>query len=85
MQVKDSNTPPQNEQEESVEPPPTAGQDPRQVEARKRNCDIARANMEVYKNSERIKKPDGTIVTLSDEMREAKIKEAQAMIDANCQ
>ncbi len=85
MQIKDSKKPQQKQEEESVEPPENAGQDPRKLEARKRNCDIARANMEVYKNSERIKKPDGTVVTLSDEMRQSKIKEAQAMIDENCQ
>ena len=84
MHIKDSKKMPEKQEEEDVEPPKTAGQDPQKVEARKRNCDIARANMEVYKNSERIKKPDGTIVTLSDEMRQSKIKEAQAMIDASC-
>lgn len=84
MLIKDSKKPQQQQDDETVEPPKSAGQDPREVEARKRNCDIARANMEVYKNSERIKKPDGSIVTLSDDMRQAKIKEAQSMIDANC-
>ncbi|MEJ2406492.1 MAG: hypothetical protein P8171_19790, partial [Candidatus Thiodiazotropha sp.] len=60
------------------------GQDPQVVEAKRRNCEAAKSNLEVYKNSKKVQQPDGTVITLSDEMREMKIKEAQKMVDANC-
>lgn len=90
MHVKDSpasaQQPPaaQEEDAEADGMPEGAGQDPAVVEAKQRNCEIARSNLEVYKSSEKIQQPDGSVITLSDEMREMKVKEAQAMVDANC-
>lgn len=54
------------------------------IETRKRNCEAAKQNLEVFKNSERVQQPDGTIITPSEEMRTLKIKEAQALINAYC-
>lgn len=56
-----------------------------QAELYKKNCDIATENMSIYKNSHRIRTPEGEVVRLSDEMRAAKIKEAQEAMDKYCQ
>ncbi len=89
MQVKDAN-PYQTEQdkvearksEEST--PATTDAAAKVVETRKQNCETARQNLQIFQNSDRIQQPDGTVITLSEEMRASKIKEAQAMINAYC-
>jgi hypothetical protein len=90
MQVKDSN-PYQTRQEKAAtaekkkeDQPETTDEAARVVEARKKNCEIARQNMATFQNSARVKQSDGTIITLSEEMRAAKIKETQALINAYC-
>ncbi|HEY9147650.1 MAG TPA: DUF4124 domain-containing protein [Gammaproteobacteria bacterium] len=93
MQIKDSapsgapsQTPAAEEEQaaDESEPPADAGQDPKVVEIRKRNCETARGNLEVYKTSARIRQADGSIMALSDEMRENLIQEAEKMIEENC-
>lgn len=74
----------EKETPDASEPPADAGQDPKVVEIRKRNCETARSNLEVYKTSARIRQADGTLMALSDEMREARIQEAEKMIEENC-
>lgn len=89
MHLKDT-TPPQNaapaaaEEPEDQGIPEDAGQDTAEAQARQRNCEIARYNLETYKTSDRLKQPDGTVIVISDEMRDAKMKEAQALIDIYC-
>lgn len=89
MQVKDTN-PYQAEQQkadtaEAKESEPTTTDAAAQVvETRKKNCEIARQNLQTYQNSARVKQADGKVITLSDEMRASKIKEAQAMVNAYC-
>lgn len=65
--------------------PPEAGQDPEIAEKRRQNCEIARKNMETYKQYRKIQQPDGSVVVMSDDMRNAKMEEAQKMIDEYCQ
>ncbi len=85
MQVKDSKPYQADSQEGTDENKPTTSEQGAQVvETRKMNCEIARKNMETYKTSERVQQPDGTIITLSDEMRASKIKEMQAQVNAYC-
>jgi len=86
MQVKDSNPYSQKETDNASneEKPATDDQTVQVVETRKRNCEIAQKNLETYKSSERVQQPDGSIITLSDEMRASKIKEMQAQINAYC-
>lgn len=89
MQVKDTN-PYQTEQEKAdarkadEAKPATTDAAAKVVETRAKNCEIARRNMQTFQNSDRVKQPDGTVITLSDEMRASKIKEAQAQINAYC-
>jgi hypothetical protein len=89
MQVKDT-SPYQTEQEKAEArkseegKPATTDAAAQVVETRKKNCEIARQNLQTFQNSDRIQQPDGTVITLSDEMRASKVKEAQAMISAYC-
>ncbi|MGM0594455.1 MAG: DUF4124 domain-containing protein [Pseudomonadota bacterium] len=85
MRVKDkpAQQPEQEEQEEDG-PPESAMRDAEAEEVRRRNCEIARQNLNVYQTSERIQQADGSILTLSDEMREAKIQEAEEKIEEFC-
>lgn len=85
MHIKD--TPPEAQTDNDAdeqEMAEGAGQDPAVVAARQRNCEIAKANLEIYKTSNRVQQPDGTIITLSEEMRAIRIRETQALVDANC-
>lgn len=91
MQVKDSNPyqPTQeneaagNEEKNNAEPR-TTDEAAKIVETRKQNCEIAKQNLTTYQNSDRVKQEDGTVIKLSEEMRAAKIKEAQALVNAYC-
>lgn len=86
IQVKNRN-PYQKEdtaEKDEAEKPSTTDEGAKLVDTRKKNCEIARQNMETFKNSERVQQPDGKIITLSDEMRASKIKESQALINAYC-
>lgn len=65
--------------------PVDAGQDPAIAEKRRKNCEIARQNMNTYKEYRKIRTPDGKMVIMSDEMRAAKIDEAQKMIEEYCE
>ncbi|MCW8828058.1 MAG: DUF4124 domain-containing protein [Gammaproteobacteria bacterium] len=73
---------PSDQVEEAI--PQGAGQNAERVRVRQQNCKVARENMEVYKTYRRVRQADGTTVVLSDEMRAAKIEEAQKMIDKYC-
>jgi len=89
MQVKDTPAPQPDEQNGQADNgeqgiPDSAGQDPAEVESRKRNCEIARSNLEIYRTSSRVKQSDGTVIVVSDEMRKAKMEEAQKLIDVFC-
>jgi hypothetical protein len=55
-----------------------------EAKQRQKNCEIARYNLETYKSSDRLKQPDGKVIVISDEMRDAKLKEAQSLIDIYC-
>ncbi len=87
VQVKDSN-PYQSEQPAADDTddskPGTTDAAAKVVETRKENCTIAKQNLETFRYSEQVKQPDGTVITLSDEMRSIKMKEAQALINAYC-
>lgn len=89
IQVKDTN-PYQTEQDKAAarksdeNKPTTTDAAAQVVETRKKNCEIARQNLQTFQNSDRVQQPDGTVITLSEEMRASKIKEAQAMINAYC-
>jgi hypothetical protein len=48
------------------------------------NCEAARRNLTIYQTSAQILQADGTELTLSDEMREAKLKETQQQIEFYC-
>ncbi len=91
MQVKDSNPYQSTQENEAAENeekndagPKTTDEAAKIVETRKQNCEIARQNLETFKNSEQVKQPDGTVITLSEEMRASKMKQAQALINAYC-
>lgn len=64
--------------------PEGAGQDPELVEQRKRNCETARNNLRIFKEAPRLMQPDGSSIVISDEMREAKIREAEEQIERFC-
>lgn len=53
-------------------------------EARLKNCEIARQNLSTYQTSQQIQQADGTVITLDDATRAAKIAEAQAYIAEFC-
>lgn len=87
MQLKDSDpyqSKPDKTADEDKNAPSVTNEAAQVVERRKKNCEIAKQNMETFRNSEKIQQPDGNVVTLSPEMRDAKMKEAQAMINAYC-
>jgi len=54
------------------------------LRVKQQNCEVARGNLQTYQDYNSVRQPDGTVVEMSDEMREAKIKEAQEMIDKFC-
>jgi len=64
--------------------PEEAKRDAEELNVKRQNCEIAKGNMQTYKDSQKIRQADGKVVELSDEMREAKTKEAQKMIDKYC-
>jgi hypothetical protein len=84
MQVKDKAPYTQQDQEGDSATPTTTAEGAKVVDARKRNCEVARMNLESYRSSDQIQQPDGTVITLSEEMRASKIKETQAQINAYC-
>lgn len=84
MQLKDRTPYGQQEEPEDASPPEITKETAKVVKVRERNCEIAKKNLETYRSSERIQQPDGTIITLSEEMRAAKMKEMQAQINAYC-
>ena len=89
LQMKDNN-PYQSEtekkaaEEKKETKPATSDAGAKIVETRNKNCEIARKNLDTFKNSDRVIQPDGKMLILSDEMRATKIKESQALIDAYC-
>lgn len=58
---------------------------PEQQEAYKRDCETAKANLELYRTSQRIKQAeDGKVVTMNEELRAKKMQEAEALIQKFC-
>lgn len=53
--------------------------------AKKKNCDTARRNAEIYRAFRRVQEPDGQVVLLDGETRAAKIREAEEEIKLYCQ
>ncbi len=51
----------------------------------KKNCETARKNLEIYTTFRRVMNDKGEIVTLGDDERAAKLKEANDMIKKFCQ
>ncbi len=51
----------------------------------RKNCEAAQTNLATYQSFNKIIEPDGTELVLSNEMREAKIREAQEQIRLYCQ
>lgn len=49
------------------------------------NCEAARKNLAIYQSATTILQADGTELTLSDEMREAKIQETRKQIEFYCE
>lgn len=56
----------------------------RNEETYKQNCQIARDNLQVYQSARRIREPDGTIVRITEEIRQQKIQEAEQAIEKYC-
>jgi len=50
----------------------------------KHNCETARKNLEIYTAFRRVKGDKGEIITLGDDERAAKIKQANEMIEKYC-
>ena len=84
MHIKDSKPAQQEQAPGRDEAARSEDEDNPEAKARKTNCEIARANLATYQNSDRVKLPDGTVVEVTDELRASKVKEAQAMIENNC-
>ncbi len=58
---------------------------PEQVVAYQRNCEAAKANLELYKTSDRIKQAeDGKIVAMDEEQRGKKMQQAEEQIKKYC-
>jgi hypothetical protein len=55
------------------------------MKIKQQNCEAAQKNLRIYQSSAKVLQPDGTEITLSDEMREAKIKETQQQIKFYCE
>lgn len=53
-------------------------------EIRQKNCENARANLEIYQRHERIRQADGQVIELNEESRAARIAEAEGMISEFC-
>ncbi|HEY0720612.1 MAG TPA: DUF4124 domain-containing protein [Gammaproteobacteria bacterium] len=71
----DRNTPEEKEAELS----------PEQVVAYQRNCEAAKANLELYKTSDRIKQADdGKVVAMDEELRGKKMQQAEEQIKKYC-
>lgn len=81
---KDAPAPEATQQKEEDAIPEEAKSNADELKVKRQNCEIAKGNMQTYKDSQKIRQADGKIIELSDEMREAKIKEAQKMIDNYC-
>lgn len=84
LQVKDKPATQPEKPTEKDELPEVSEKEARRAEIWRKNCEIARSNLESYKTSKRVMQEDGTIITLSDEMRKSKIQEAQKNIDKYC-
>jgi type IV secretory pathway VirB10-like protein len=54
------------------------------AKAIRKNCDIAKRNLEIYKTFGRVRDASGNIIALDDKTRAAKIKEAQEGIKQYC-
>jgi hypothetical protein len=50
----------------------------------RKNCEIARRNLDIYKNHNRIRNNQGEVTVLDDTTRAAKIKEAEQAIKDFC-
>ena len=76
----------QNAQQQTDETaiPEEAKRNAEALKVKSQNCEIAKGNMQTYKDYTHIRQPDGSVLELSDEMREAKIQETQVMIDKYC-
>ena len=77
----------QKARDELTPPPPPTGDekmDKLQAEVYKKNCAIAKQNLDVFTTHRRVKNDKGEIVILGDDERKAKIKETQDQIDKYC-
>jgi hypothetical protein len=54
------------------------------IRIKQENCEASRRNLTIYQTSAQIRQADGTELTLSDEMREAKIRETRQQIEFYC-
>lgn len=84
MKIKDSKPAQAKQTQKKDQPEKFQDENNPAEQARKKNCEIAKLNLATYQNSKRVKRPDGTVVELDDNLRQSKIKEAQAMIEQNC-
>ena len=75
---------PAKEEKQTDKIPEEAKRDAEMLRVKQQNCEVARGNLQTYQDYNSVRQPDGTVVEMSDEMREAKIKEAQEMIDKFC-
>ena len=53
-------------------------------ELRRHNCEVAQENLRIYQTSLRIRQADGQIIDLDTVTRQARIAEAEAMIEEFC-
>ena len=90
MHIKDDAPPPAaagNEDKAATDDqgvPASAGVDDREQEIRRKNCEAARSNLVIYQTSNQYTQPDGKVVTMSAEMQQTKIDQAQKQVDAFC-
>lgn len=71
--------------EKTADQPPPAPTEDENTRIKKQNCEAARRNRDIYKRSEKIRQPDGTELTLSDEMRAEKLRQVEEDIKKYCE
>lgn len=76
---------PKEQADEEKLPEGLSSADTANLRIRQQNCETARKNLAIYQSSEKVLQPDGTEMVLSNEMREAKIRETQAQIKLYCE
>lgn len=54
------------------------------AETRRKNCDAAKTNLEIYTTYKRVKDKDGNVIRLDDNVRSAKIEEMKKNIQEFC-